>query len=670
MNKKLKQILLIGLLAMVATGVVACKDKEEATSSPSYDKESESSLPSSEKEDSSSADSEEENFLPATDKLYLCYNHTTNKRTQYILTWPEVDGAAKYEISAYGQTFKTKKNSYDFTSYCSLGTSVEFSVKAMDAKGEDLNSATTIVEKIEVISSGLTYSLQEDKTYIVHVENANAIGGRLVLPDTYDGKEVTKTMKSGNFQPNGIKSVRFPKYLTEIGETTFYESSFKNIVIPEGVTTIGREAFGYVERLETVSFPASLTSIGENAFTLCAIKELFLPKNIMSLSDSSFSSCQNLEKVIFEEDSQMTELPLYVFSGCDNLSEINIPEGMKKIGTYAFDFCNFTQITLPDSLQTIEISAFSHNKNLTTIHIPKGVTDLQGGALWSQGDASFTSFTVAEDNPTYKSIDGNIYSKDGTRFVQYATAKPETEFTVPGEVTEIGDYAFASAGNLLKVTLPQGIKEIGVRAFYESSLAEINTPDGLTALKGYAFAYAKLTELILPDSVTVIEDGAIGWLHLEQFRMPKYLEVFGKQTGLNIEVLELPEGMKLQSKVLAGTSIQKLIVPETFEASEGEVFGSSIYGEIDVPDVLYKGTEAELSQLMKDGLVAEDAFVGTVKSFMDDIFGGGSGSNKKVYATIYYYSENEPPLNEDGTAYDGNYWHYAEDGVTPVIWEK
>jgi len=37
---------------------------------------------------------------------------------------------------------------------------------------------------------------------------------------------------------------------------------------------------------------------------------------------------------------------------------------------------------------------------------------------------------------------------------------------------------------------------------------------------------------------------------------------------------------------------------------------------------------------------------------------------------IYYYSENEPPLNEDGTAYDDNYWHYAEDGVTPVIWKK
>ena len=58
MKNTLKHILLVGLLAMVATGVVACKDKEDAPSSSSYDKESESSLPSSDTEDSSQDSSE------------------------------------------------------------------------------------------------------------------------------------------------------------------------------------------------------------------------------------------------------------------------------------------------------------------------------------------------------------------------------------------------------------------------------------------------------------------------------------------------------------------------------------------------------------------------------------------------------------------------------------
>ena len=45
-----------------------------------------------------------------------------------------------------------------------------------------------------------------------------------------------------------------------------------------------------------------------------------------------------------------------------------------------------------------------------------------------------------------------------------------------------------------------------------------------------------------------------------------------------------------------------------------------------------------------------------------------SGNGYLTSATRYYYSENAPALNAEGTAYDGNYWHYGPDGVTPVVW--
>lgn len=48
----------------------------------------------------------------------------------------------------------------------------------------------------------------------------------------------------------------------------------------------------------------------------------------------------------------------------------------------------------------------------------------------------------------------------------------------------------------------------------------------------------------------------------------------------------------------------------------------------------------------------------------------GSDNGHLTSADRYYYSESEPALNSDGTAYDGNYWHYDTDGVTPVIWKK
>jgi hypothetical protein len=104
-----------------------------------------------------------------------------------------------------------------------------------------------------------------------------------------------------------------------------------------------------------------------------------------------------------------------------------------------------------------------------------------------------------------------------------------------------------------------------------------------------------------------------------------------------------------------------MIFPKRFEASSGSLFGGVLEAAV-IPDVLYKGNEEELLQLIADGLLAENAFMGADGIFTPD--------GDQYSATIYYYSENEPPLNEEGTAYDDNYWHYAEDGVTPIIWEK
>lgn len=63
--------------------------------------------------------------------------------------------------------------------------------------------------------------------------------------------------------------------------------------------------------------------------------------------------------------------------------------------------------------------------------------------------------------------------------------------------------------------------------------------------------------------------------------------------------------------------------------------------------ILYKGTAAQWGKIS---------------------IGGLNGCLER--ATRYYYSESEPALNSEGTAYDGNYWHYDTDGVTPVIWKK
>lgn len=76
--------------------------------------------------------------------------------------------------------------------------------------------------------------------------------------------------------------------------------------------------------------------------------------------------------------------------------------------------------------------------------------------------------------------------------------------------------------------------------------------------------------------------------------------------------------------------------------------GSSAFGDCSgLKTVFYKGSVEQWSEI-------------SINSYNDNLRS----------ATRYYYSETEPALNAEGTAYDGNYWHYDTDGITPVIWKK
>ena len=78
---------------------------------------------------------------------------------------------------------------------------------------------------------------------------------------------------------------------------------------------------------------------------------------------------------------------------------------------------------------------------------------------------SLTSITVDANNSTYKSIDGNLYSKDGKRLIQYAIGKTDISFATPDSVTSIGDWVFYDCDSLTSVTIGNSVTSIGSSAF-------------------------------------------------------------------------------------------------------------------------------------------------------------------------------------------------------------
>ena len=79
------------------------------------------------------------------------------------------------------------------------------------------------------------------------------------------------------------------------------------------------------------------------------------------------------------------------------------------------------------------------------------------------------SITVDENNGYYKSIGGDLYSKDATVLIQYAAGKTNTSFTIPDGVTSIGDIAFRGCLGLESIVIPDSVTSIGVCTFDDCS---------------------------------------------------------------------------------------------------------------------------------------------------------------------------------------------------------
>lgn len=179
----------------------------------------------------------------------------------------------------------------------------------------------------------------------------------------------------------------------------------------------------------------------------------------------------------------------YAFSGCSSLKDVTMGENITSIGEMAFHNCDsLTSVTIEDGVTNIGDSAFAYCDSLASIVIPKSVINIEECAFRSCD--SLKSITVEEDNDSYKDIDGNLYSKDGTILMQYAIGKTVNTFIIPEGITSIGSYAFYDCDSLVIVTIGNGVENIGDLAFYNcDSLSSIIVPESVTSIGEKAFVY-------------------------------------------------------------------------------------------------------------------------------------------------------------------------------------
>lgn len=157
---------------------------------------------------------------------------------------------------------------------------------------------------------------------------------------------------------------------------------------------------------------------------------------------------------------------------------------------------------------------YYRRRDVRKIFVGKDITEI-ASLLRNDG---FEGYIVDEENAVYKSDAANVlYSKDGTKLIDFPDASPVEEYAVPDGVTEISDAAFSGNENLKKVNFPDSLRAIGESAFEDcESLEDVSFPAGLEKIGGWAFyGCSKITNVTVPESVTHLGAYAFSYENIE-----------------------------------------------------------------------------------------------------------------------------------------------------------
>lgn len=183
------------------------------------------------------------------------------------------------------------------------------------------------------------------------------------------------------------------------------------------------------------------------------------------------------------------------FLDARNLTKITFPSTLKKIGTAAFKNTGITEIVIPEGVSEVGRDAFSNCLNLESFSFLS--SDLEFDPFIIGYCPSLCEINVSIDNLKYLTIDGNLYTIDGSTLVCYAQAKKE--FKIESTCTTLGQYSCIYS-NAKNVILPENIKEIEYGSFMYSLIEELTFPSDQPRGCEEMFAYSQIKNLIIPDN--------------------------------------------------------------------------------------------------------------------------------------------------------------------------
>ena len=597
--------------------------------------------------------------LTDSPSLLSSENLGTNNREQEVATF-----ATTGLVNSSTET--TPEHMMSESSTVSLSTSdvatSETSTSALASLSEVKSQSETMVEHSinskneEESGDDLIYNIHNQEVIITAIKRKETVK-KIIIPQKISNYRVTE-IGSEAFSYSSLNEVVLPSTLRKIGDGAFRGTKLTRLTLPEGVTEIGYEAFSY-SSLNEVVFPSTLTKIGSYAFRGTQLKNVTLPTSItdmgieafggidslnsvfipkkLSNAYGAFLGSQHLQRIHFEEG--ITKIVDGLFRG-SGISSIRIPETVIEIGSDAFLSSRITNLYIPDSVTKLGSNSFGHygvHENdfptLTKVSLP---SQLSSASSPFEGQRNLKEVVFRGD---WKIIPNGLLYGTGIEKLVIPEGVTEIgskaffssslkEVVLPSTLRKIGDEAFAGT-KLTRLTLPEGVTEIGSEAFYASSLNEVVLPSTLTKIGDGAFSFTQLKEVVLPSTLTKIGSYAFRFTQLKNVTLPTSITDMGIGAFGEIDSLSsvfIPKKLSNAQRAFSGSKhLQRIHFEEGITKIVDGLFQDSGISSIRIPETVTEiGSDAFLNSRITELYIPDSVTKLGYKSF--GYHGGYSGN--------------------------------------------